>query len=261
MKYLKYLIIILCFISCKEKDPAPLSKEKFAAVLLDIHSVQGYKSVVRGRHYNNDEVDEFQLSILKKHNIDKALFDSCVVYYSRHIDIYSEIYEDVIDSLNKCKCKYDIIIAANYKRDTLDIWTGKDSLSFKDDSIKKYECDVPFREKGMYRLALKIKVNEKDKAIKNRLVGFFKTNTDSLISFDTIYVSKDTLWHKYYMKAITDSLEYESLHFKLMDCDNIDSLKTRDVIIKDIKLTNPLAPKVNASIYLLDESDLIKRRH
>lgn len=258
MKYLKYLIIILCFISCNEKHSAPLNKEKFAAVLFDIHSVQGYKSIIRGRHYSNNEVDEFEASILRKHSIDKALFDSCVVYYARHIDLYEQVYESVIDSLNRRKSRYEAIITANKKRDTLNIWTGKDSLSFKEDSIKIYECRVPFKEKGMYRLALRVKVGPTDKAVKNRLVGFFKTLNDSLIAFDTIRINRDTLWHRYYMKAISDSLCYESLYFKLMDCDNLDSLKNRDVLINDIILTNPIAPPIDEDLLQLNKRELLR---
>ena len=258
MKYLKYLVLILCFLSCKEKDQAPLNQEQFASILFDIHSVQGYKSISGERRYSNDEVDEFEASILQKHNIDKALFDSCVIYYARHIHLYEEVYESVIDSLNRSKSKFDAIIASNHKRDTLNIWPGKDSLSFKEDSIKCYECRVPFRKKGLYKIALKVKVGINDKGKRNRLIGFLGTSKDSLIAFDTIKVNNDTLWHNYYMKAITDSLCYDYLYFKLMDCDNIDSLVTREVIIKDIKLTNPIFSKLDANILELNDRDILR---
>jgi hypothetical protein len=239
MKFAPYILILLCLFSCKEKEKAPISREKFTKILIDIHTAKAYSSVVDGKVLDDDDSPSIYSSIFEKYNIDTTVFDSCIMYYTRHVDIYSEIYEKVIDSLNKNKSKYELILAGFRKRDTINIWTGRDSISLKRDSIMTYQDSVLFKEYGAYSLTLDIKIGKTDKSINNRVVGYYKLEQDSILAFDTIFIRQDTTWNHYAVYLRTDTLKYKSLHFRFMDCDNLDSLKSRDVKIKNIELYNP----------------------
>jgi len=241
MKYLKYIILLLCFVACKEEKKAPIDKDTFTSLLIDIHTMEGYASTVNNRRSSDDKLrQDLKHTVYDKYNISKELFDSCVTYYSHNIEQYAKIYEVVIDSLNRRNSRVEIILAENRKRDTMNIWTGKDSLSFKSDSISVYEHSELFKKRGGYRLSLEVKIGDNDKGINNRLVGYIKTVSDSIIQLDTVKIKKDTAWQYYQVERRVDSMDFEKIVFKLMDCDNLNSLKERDVLIRNIKFTNPV---------------------
>lgn len=242
MKYLKYIILLLCLTACKEEKPAPINSKIFTSILIDIHTMDGYSVSVDGRRGEKEKLRlDLAKTVFSKYNIDKATFDSCIQYYSHNIEQYAKIYDVVVDSLNRRNSKIEIILAANRKRDTMNIWTGKDSLSFRDDSLGVYMHKELFKEKGVYRLSLEVKIDEKDRGVNNRLVAQALTEVDTIV-FDTILIKKDTSWQSCTLEKTIDSLECKSLVFRMMDCDNLDSLKQRFVLIRNIRLVNPLSP-------------------
>lgn len=245
---MKYTIIILAIIfatSCGKEAKAPLGEKEFTKLLIDVHltdavlGVEGYRNV-RGK----EEYQKYYNYLFNKHGVSPEVFDSCVVFYSKNLANYEKIYQVVVDSLNRLKSRYDKDLSYKLKRDTLNLWNLKKEYSFPADSANMIEAQVPFSEVGMYNLSLKIKLLEGDKGENNRITGFFvkktKMGKDSIIPFDTIKIYSDTVWRYYKLHKFAEDTNYTNLHFKILDCDNLDSLTNRRVEVKSIKLVNPL---------------------
>lgn len=245
MKYYISLFVILVIASCGKKAEAPLNKEDFTHLLIDIHltdaiiGVEGYRM-----SREEGQKEKYYNFLYKKYGITPAEFDSCVVIYSNNLVEYEVIYQDVVDSLNHLKSGYDIELAEKHKRDTTNLWTSEKKYSFPADSANIVECEIPFNDIGMYSLSMRVKMRKGDKGINNRITGYFIKKSiagqDSIIPFDTIKLRTDTVWRYYNIHKFAEDTTYTGLHFKILDCDNVDSLKNRKAEIKAIKLVNPM---------------------
>ena len=117
MKY-SFLIIILflsfsaCNIEKKEKqDQVPehiISPEQMDEVLVDIHIVEAALKYKRGigekyKLYSNQYFDH----VFKKHNISKKQFEESLEYYYKHEKQLDDIYENVLEELQKIKKEAD----------------------------------------------------------------------------------------------------------------------------------------------------------
>ncbi len=245
MKYYIFLAIAFIITACTGKNKAPLNEKDFTNLLIDIHMADAVLEAPNYQmDYDNNYKEKYYNYIYEKYGISSADFDSCVIVYSENFSKYEKIYQVVVDSLSRYKNSFDEEYQEKKRRDTLNLWVNKKVYSFKDDSLSIVECDVPFNDKGMYNLSLRVKVNKEDKGENNRLTAYFLKKTsmeqDTIIPFDTVKLRKDTMWRYYSMRKLAIDTNYTKLHFKLLDCDNIDSLKNRDVEIKSIKLINPL---------------------
>lgn len=244
MKYIKYLIIIIClfsYTSCKEKRKSPIDKNTFISILLDIHTLDAYSSsALDGRYIDVEQKIAMEQAILDKYKITKAIFDSCIIHYSLNIKEYSSIYEIVLDSLSSRKTRVETVIAEFNKRDTINIWENSDSIHFHNDTIKTLQYTVPFKKEGLYKLELEIKKGKADKGIGNYITATAIGYKDTILKFDTIKISKDTLWRKYSLTKFVPDTIFKNIRFEIINSRNRDSVLKRDIQIRNIKLFNPI---------------------
>lgn len=86
------------FVSCRPRDI--LSRRQMQAVLVDLHKteailqVTGYASFA----YEEEESKAYYLT-LQKHNLTQAQFDSSLVWYTRHPQLFDKIYPKVYAQL------------------------------------------------------------------------------------------------------------------------------------------------------------------
>jgi hypothetical protein len=102
------LLLILVFIipaGCQKKKQisgkAFIPREVFVDVLVDIHLVHG---VTNDRKFYRRfmEVDSVDLlgPILEKHQVSIQMFDTTLFVYSRHPELFDQVYNDVLMKLN-----------------------------------------------------------------------------------------------------------------------------------------------------------------
>jgi len=100
-------IILLSLIACKPDRPeGVLSEEKMIDVLVDMHLAEGVMSVSRVRqqfHYQPARV--FYDSIFNHQNITREQFNQSVHYYSKDVNQYDKIYDEVLERLNKMETR------------------------------------------------------------------------------------------------------------------------------------------------------------
>jgi hypothetical protein len=92
MKHLLTLTLLALALACSR---VPLGERAFARLLVDIHTADGVLSDARVAPASEREKYMYYAGIFEKHGITRALFDSCVHYYSAHPDRYERVYARV----------------------------------------------------------------------------------------------------------------------------------------------------------------------
>lgn len=141
MKHISYLLLAALFVlvSCQVKIPdGIISPDKMESVLYDYHVTQALSSEVSSSpEYHKKLYHEY---VFGKHGIDKALFDSSLVWYTRHPAYMTQIYANLQERLDyelavmqdeKINAQMSTLSEVDIYADTLDMWFGKkvDALS------------------------------------------------------------------------------------------------------------------------------------
>jgi hypothetical protein len=105
-KILTYLIIPTCiFISCKKPEvkipEGLLKKEQMVSILADIHIAQAASVMNSASDTTRFSLPAMMEYILKIHHTSKSHYDSSMVFYTKHPEIMTQIYENVITELSK----------------------------------------------------------------------------------------------------------------------------------------------------------------
>jgi len=108
MRKLLLLFFVLTFFTCSNQSTPKgvLPKEKMVPLLVDMHLAEPLyaKRFVLGLP-DSSAMQDLYLSFLKKHKVSKKEFESSVFYYGKHPDQYKEIYDEVLERLNKMEIK------------------------------------------------------------------------------------------------------------------------------------------------------------
>ena len=135
MKQLKYFLLIVLIISCKnnsvERPKKPdnlIPKDSMVEILYDIYIISSAKGVNKKLLENKGIVPED--FIYKKHNIDSLQFALSNEYYAFSLETYEDIYNSVKLKLEKDKKHFQTIIFVEQKeKDSLNkIKRKQDSL-------------------------------------------------------------------------------------------------------------------------------------
>ena len=159
------LLMGVCAIlaSCKPGIPGDvLSKGEMTDILYDYHvALAMAQSEPGGAGANNLAYRE---SVLRKHDVTSAEFDSSMVYYMRHTELLHDVYKDLADKLDReivalggeasGLSDFDNLSATG---DTANIWMGAKSMVFSPDAgFNSYsfrvDADTAFHKGDRLRL-------------------------------------------------------------------------------------------------------------
>lgn len=98
------LILVLAVPACKKKDSisgkAFIKSEVLVDVLVDIHLADGVTNDRKfNRKYDADSIDVLS-PILEKHKVSRKMFDTTLVVYSQHPELFDQVYNEVLIKLN-----------------------------------------------------------------------------------------------------------------------------------------------------------------
>jgi hypothetical protein len=105
------LVLVIFFIGCGKRSdekipPYVIPKNKLIPVLIDYHLAQGLSNSTAFRlRTQNYPAINLSDSVLIAHGYSRAQFDSTLLYYSRHINEFNEIYERVVTELNRMQAR------------------------------------------------------------------------------------------------------------------------------------------------------------
>ena len=110
MKIIYYILLLVLIVSsCQnlEKTSKPdtlIARDKMIQILTDIAFVKSAKSSYK-KVFDKEKIDP-KAYILKKHNIDSAVFAENNRWYTSQMDRYEDIFNKVKNNLNEKKTKY-----------------------------------------------------------------------------------------------------------------------------------------------------------
>lgn len=106
MKPRKSSILLLCtlyfvtlhFSACRPNGI--LSSRQLREVLVDLHQTDALIQVMGWQHGNDDLRDEYYAAVLANHHVTQAQFDSSIVWYTQHPQLFDKIYPKVLKELH-----------------------------------------------------------------------------------------------------------------------------------------------------------------
>ena len=101
------VLILLAVIGCnKDQKKHVIPKDDFIDILVDIHLMDG---IMRQPGLRNSLLEKdtthYYDAILRTHDYSIAQFDSSIVYYTKDIKEFDEIYQDVLSKLNQMEAE------------------------------------------------------------------------------------------------------------------------------------------------------------
>ena len=105
MKVERYIFIcvvyaVLCILACGCRPRGVLSSRQMRRVMIDLHKTDALLQVC-GLHTEHDSIeDAAYASVLERHGITQAQFDSSLVWYTNHPQLFDKIYPKVLAALN-----------------------------------------------------------------------------------------------------------------------------------------------------------------
>ncbi|HEY1024726.1 MAG TPA: DUF4296 domain-containing protein [Sphingobacteriaceae bacterium] len=102
-RLLAFFFCLIFLVSCAgEGEPKGLiDREKMVLVLTDVHLANAYTSTVMDLDTMKQITADYLHLVYKKHGIDSVRFKQSLKYYSEHPGILSEMYDQVLDRLEK----------------------------------------------------------------------------------------------------------------------------------------------------------------
>jgi len=107
-------------------------------VLTDIYIAEGMISY-EVETYNNDSINQVIFkSVFKKHGITQADYDSSMVWYARHLDMFLKIYDRAKTDVDRRIADLGDIhaaVAPVSNRDSINIWPRRTNLNLKSNAL------------------------------------------------------------------------------------------------------------------------------
>ncbi len=92
---------VLSIVGCKPGIPDKyLQPDEMADILYDYHLAEGIANGSMQDTRDTIALRTFRASILRKHGVSQADFDSSLVYYTRHTKLLEDIYTKLVDRFN-----------------------------------------------------------------------------------------------------------------------------------------------------------------
>lgn len=93
------LSIVLCLSSCRPRGI--LTSRQMRKVLVDLHKTDALLQVTGLQHGHNEAEDMYYAMVLEQHGITQAQFDSSLVWYTAHPQLFDKIYPKVLAQLQQ----------------------------------------------------------------------------------------------------------------------------------------------------------------
>ena len=132
-KSLLFFSALVFFVACQVGTPKDIIQPgEMKSLLYDYHIVQAMGSEVGSA--SEYQVKLYYEYVFKKHGVSKELFDSSMVWYTRHPAYLTQIYADLQDRLDYevAQLEEDKVLSqvvksidVDYSKDTVELWNGR----------------------------------------------------------------------------------------------------------------------------------------
>ncbi len=128
--FVYFSFLIICLTACAPSRPSGiLSQDEMEDVLYDMHIAQALYESREGRTSDADII-AIRASVLDKHGVSKADWDSSFNYYCRNANELYVIYKNISDKLDRniTALGGQVIGVQGEEADTANIWKGESSF-------------------------------------------------------------------------------------------------------------------------------------
>lgn len=94
-------LMLVVIVACSKAPRGVLSEDDMADLLVDFHKGEAYVDIHSSDFYNDSLRAVIKQSVLAKHGVTPEEFDSSLAWYGRNVDVYVDVYADVIDRLKR----------------------------------------------------------------------------------------------------------------------------------------------------------------
>lgn len=130
-RYSFVLLLGSWLVACSKVPDGILSEKKMQAVQLDMQLAEAMINLNSKEFSDDARKEALYQSIFRKYEITQAEYDSSLVWYGRHLDIYMKVYDRVLADLNRRQLALgdvQALAAPVSKQDSVDIWPRRTSL-------------------------------------------------------------------------------------------------------------------------------------
>ncbi len=239
IRYGLWCVLIVCCACGGHKKKTVLDRERFTALLIDMHTTDGLLSINRGFTTDKEKKNyTYYNGIFEKYGITKADFDSCMYFYTSQPRLFSEIYEVVIDTLSRRVTVEERVLQKLRANDSVNYYQGPDTLVI-DTFPFSYRYVVDSIQPGNYKFNVMVRFDTLDAGKNNRISArFISADDKDTLKVRDIRLIADTLAHRYQWSQYADSV-YNRLEICFLDADNLQKLKYRRAMLWDITLFKP----------------------
>lgn len=94
-----FIAIAVCLTACRPHGI--LSSRQMREVMVDLHKTDALLQVSGLQHGHNEAEDIYYALVLERHGITQAQFDSSLVWYTAHPQLFDKIYPKVLKQLEQ----------------------------------------------------------------------------------------------------------------------------------------------------------------
>ena len=131
------IIMLICVVaSCSRVPKHILSEKKMRTILYDMQVAEALVETNSETYGTSDKRQAVYNGVFLKHNITQAEYDSSLIWYGQHMDLYMRIYKLVLKDVNESiaalgDIKPDPLSGDVSAKDSVDIWLYSRSHIFK----------------------------------------------------------------------------------------------------------------------------------
>ncbi len=134
-------LMLFCLSACDKAPSGVIGERKMAALLEDFFKADAYMDMHSNQFDTDSARQVMKQSIMRKHGITQAMYDSSLVWYAHNMDTYTLVFDRVLDNLESQKLKaqrdaqkaqlkpqqirQEMAVRQDFSGsgDTIDIWT------------------------------------------------------------------------------------------------------------------------------------------
>lgn len=183
-----FLITMLLF-ACKQEKKLSKSdvipSDKLIPVLVDLHKADGILSVYRIRkEFATFDKKEIYDNICQKHGTTRDKVNFSIEYYSKDLEKFEQIFEKVIEELNKLEYPAGDTQVEKMVSSTGNLWNQKTNWILPEDGDKNQIIfSIPVKELGKYIIKAKIKLYNDDQSINPKIYAYFWYDNGTIDGF------------------------------------------------------------------------------
>lgn len=127
---------LIFHMGCSKVPKEVVSERTMENILYDSYLGEGLSETELAPVYDKNAREVYLKSVLKKYNVTKQEYDASVNWYMLHLDVYTKLYEKVLNRLKKEDAKWKLesgsgdIITDAAKGDTIELWRKNDGVCF-----------------------------------------------------------------------------------------------------------------------------------